>query len=127
MSLSLPIVPDTHPFARGLRLAGSELEAGRIAMDEGNDGRARVCARRAVGAFLQEAGRATGVDYGAHALANLRSIADHPSPPTPDAVRDAARRLLGGARSILAGEVYSSAPIADAIMIIRHVLETNDR
>lgn len=118
MSNNLTAVPPTHPCADALRLAAVEMEMGRTAVGVGNDGRARVCGRRAVGIFVQTIAPILTTDYGPHAMANLRAIASDSS--LPDEIRDAAGRLLGGARSIVQGEIYSIDPLADAASIINH-------
>ncbi len=114
---TLIIPPPGHPLNAACNLALAEIESGRTAIENGNDGRARVCGRRAVGAVVLALGRP---EYGTHALANLRGIAADTDLP-PD-VRQAAERLLGGARSIIAGQAYSTTPLADAIAIINHLI-----
>lgn len=104
-----------------LELAEIELTAARLAVTAGNEGRARVCARRAVGAFMQEIAPALSLDAGTNALANLRFLKENPALPVE--IRDAAGRLLGGARSILADEPYSADPVADAESIIRYYID----
>ncbi len=104
-----------------MALANEELTTGGSAAVIGNEGRARVCARRAVGAFLQRVAPALSLDYGTHAMANLRGVMHDAS--LPDEIRSAAERLLGGARSIGSGQLYSTAPLADAMLIIRHFLK----
>lgn len=113
-------ISPTHPYAQAVASANAELATGARAAAEGNQGKVRVCARRAVGIFLQTIGPAAGGDYGPHAMANLRGIHDDASLPV--SLRAAAERLLGGSRSILAGDVYSSDPIADAALIIEHFI-----
>lgn len=93
---------------------------GLRALADGNQGRARVCARRAVGAFVQNLAPLLPFDYGTHAMANLRALATNDA--LPDEIRDAAARLLGGARSIAASEVYSTDPLGDALRIIASFL-----
>ncbi len=90
---------------------------GAQAAAEGNQGRARVCARRAVGAFIQSIPDLP-VDYGTHAMANLRGISADEA--LPDEIRAAADRLLGGARSVLNGGIFSTDPLGDAVRIIDH-------
>lgn len=109
-------IPDSHPYAAALAAARAELDAGIAAEQESNDGRARVCGRRAVGAFLQAIAPSIGAEPGAHAMANLRWLAGNPD--LPAAVRDAAERLLGGARSIAGGGIHSANPVGDAALII---------
>ena len=63
-----------------------------------------------------------GLDAGNNALANLRFVKDDPALPAE--IRDAACRLLGGARSILLSEPYSIDPLADARAIIRFYVDS---
>lgn len=118
MNDTLMNVPPAHRYAEALRLAGKELSTGRAAAANGNEGQARVCGRRAVGVFVQGIASAAGIDYGSHAMANLREIQQDPD--LPDEIRDAAARLNGGARSIRAGEPYSADPLGDAACIINY-------
>ena len=111
--------PSSYDSARAQ--ADIELATARKATATGNEGRARVCSRRAVAAFIQEIAPALGLDPGTNALANLRFLKENPA--LPEAIRDAACRLLGGARSILAGEIYSTDPVADAETIIRFYID----
>jgi hypothetical protein len=118
MNGELPGVDPSSPMAEGLRLAEIEMATGRLAVTGGNEGRARVCARRAVGMFLQQIAGSLPVDYGTHAMANLRAVSGNEA--LPEEIRLAAERLLGGSRSILASEPYSTDPLADAAAIIRY-------
>lgn len=117
----LPDLPGGHPFSNAVAAARLELEAARRAALDGNDGKARVCSRRAVAAFMQGVAEHLPFDAGTHAPANLRAVMNHMALPQP--IRDAAERLNGGARSILAGEAYSADPVADALLVIHHFLE----
>lgn len=124
MHHELPIfVSPGHPLAGAVALANRELDGAMAAVHEGNDGRARVCARRAVGEFLRGLATVIGADVGPHALANLRYVQNDQS--LPPSIRAAAERLLGGARSILVGDVYSSDPVGDARLVIEHYLAAN--
>jgi hypothetical protein len=75
-----------------------------------------------VAAFLQEIAPGLGLDAGNNALANLRYVKDNAELPVD--IRDAACRLLGGARSILASEPYSIDPLADARTIIGYYVDS---
>ena len=111
-----------EPFAEGVRLAEEEMRGGATAAAEGNLGRARVCARRAVGAFLQTvAGELTG-DVGTNAMANLRWLDAEAGLPEPEHV--AAVRLAGGPRLAMAGGEISTDPLADAALIIEYFLRS---
>jgi hypothetical protein len=114
-------LPDSLNLPLALQLADAELAIAEQAVIVGNAGRARVCARRAVAAFIQEIAPSLGLDAGTNALANLRFLKDGTG--FPDDVRNAAERLLGGARSILADEPYSTDPLADARTIIRYYVD----
>jgi hypothetical protein len=111
-------VPPAHAYAPALSLAEGELATGRVATAAGNDGKARVCCRRAVGIFIQTITPNLPASYGSHAMANLRGIEADAS--LPDEIRSAAARLLGGARSIAANEPHSTDPLADAVRIINY-------
>ena len=117
-STELTAVPVAHPCAGALRLASGEMEMGRGAIARGNEGQGRVCGRRAVGIFIQTIAPILPIEYGPHAMANLRTIESNTS--LPHEIRAAAGRLLGGARSIARGESYSPDPLADAALIINH-------
>jgi hypothetical protein len=115
------LIPDaSHPYAGAIALASREFHMGEDAVAAGNAGRVRVCARRAVGTFIQEIAAIASLDYGTHAMANLRGIQEDEL--LPDEIRAAASRLLGGARSIACDNPYSTDPLADARLIIRHFL-----
>lgn len=116
----LPDLPGGHPFSSAVAAARLELETARRAVLDGNHGKVRVCSRRAVAAFLQGVARYLPFDAGAHAPANLRAIMAHEM--LPQSIRDAAERLSGGARNIVAGTAYSTDPIADALLVIHHFL-----
>src|SRR5687768_2903501 len=111
MERSGPItVGDDHAMRDAVALANDELQMGYAAAAEGNLGRARVCARRAVGTFLQSIAACLDGDVGTHAMANLRWLQECGAIPPEQ--REAAARLLIGARAELAGEVVSLDPLA---------------
>jgi hypothetical protein len=118
MNQLLMEVPPSHPAAEALRLAAEELTMGAAAIADGNEGRARVCGRRAVAVFVLARSAPAGTGYGTHALSILRGISSDPG--LPDEIRAAATRLLGGARSIAQGEPFSTHPLADAAQIINY-------
>ena len=113
-------VPPSHPAAEALGMAREELTTGQMAAGSGNEGRARVCGRRAVGVFILTLGttshRISG--YGPHALAILRGISSDIA--LPDEIRGAAARLLGGVRSIARGDAFSADPMGDAALVINY-------
>jgi len=95
-----------------------ELQTGLQAWQEGNAGKARVCARRAVAWLVQALPPPEAPPYGSHVGENLRRIANDPQ--LPDKVRQAAQRLQGGARAQLQGELWSLYPLHDAGIILCH-------
>lgn len=99
-----------------LEYAETELRDAVMAMQSGNMGRARVSARRGVGAFIQGIARLVEDDPGTHAMANLRWVELHSG--LPDEIRAAAARLLGGARTIAEGGMVSDDPVKDARTVI---------
>src|SRR4051812_29391742 len=104
-------IAQSHPMFDAVCLANRELETGRSAAAEGNLGRVRVCARRAVGAFLQSIAPTLNADVGTNAMANLRWLQS--SPGIRDEQRLAAERLAGGARTEKSGGIISADPLAD--------------
>ncbi|MBK8911600.1 MAG: hypothetical protein IPM61_09765 [Chlorobi bacterium] len=111
-----------NSLATAVARAETELSDAAAAMSIGNMGRARVSARRGVGAFLQTVAAALPTDPGPHAMANLRWVQLHPE--LPDEIRAAAARLLGGPRNIARGEQASDNPINDARMVIEYFQQT---
>jgi hypothetical protein len=111
-------LPPGHPHADAIERANIEIQGGVDAAAGGNLGRARVCARRAVGAYLQAIGSSLPGEVGANAMANLRYLQEAEHLP-PDQ-RQAAERLAGGARSQMAGGAISEDPLADAAVIINY-------
>ncbi|MCC7437565.1 MAG: hypothetical protein IT211_03620 [Armatimonadetes bacterium] len=102
--------------------AETELQDAVAAMQIGNTGRARVSARRAVGAFLQGVAGLLEADPGSHAMANLRWVESHPG--LPDEIRAAAARLLAGPRTLAEGGVASQDPVNDARTVIDGLQQT---
>ncbi len=99
----------------------TELELTRAAqaLTVENDGMARACSRRAVGAMV-EAWMTIEPDprYGGHTMSALRGlVADERS---PEKVQHAANRLLHGIRD-KDSEDFPNAPIEDAKTIIEYV------
>jgi hypothetical protein len=96
-----------------------ELAAGRSARAEGNDGKTRVCARRAAGralSWLLE--RAPRAGWGADAMRQLQASASEPAFPAE--VREAAARLSARITGNFAYPATAD-PLEDAGIIIRHV------
>ncbi len=102
------MIPSSDPY--------HSIRDARRALADGNDGRARVSSRMAVGIAAQMAAFRLGRDYGTDVMANLRGVRDDRS--LADEIRAAAERLLGGPRDIASGSPFSTDPIGDAEMII---------
>ena len=99
-----------------------ELAAAESARQECNDGKARVCARRAV-AHAAEAwiGRFSVPGWRGDAMAYLRKIQEDASFPLP--IRQAAERL-GTSVTRQHTAPFTTNPIADARLIIAHLSST---
>ncbi|HZV13143.1 MAG TPA: hypothetical protein VFA55_08000 [Candidatus Kapabacteria bacterium] len=99
--------------------AEAELARARQAEREGNNGMARVCARRAVGAMVEAwMVRESNPAYGTHTMSALRGlIGDERTPP---AVKEAAHRLQHGIRAV-GTEMFPHTPIEDAETIIAYL------
>ncbi|GEM_PF-550960 len=110
--------PEAQEYSELLGRIRWELLTGARAWQEGNAGRARTCARRAVAWLVQTLSHMGLASYGSHVGENLRRlVADE---TLPEAVRHAAERLQGGARAQLSGALYSLYPLHDAGIILRH-------
>lgn len=96
-----------------------ELGTARAALRSGNDGKARVCARRAVGQaltwFLSHHPLA---GWGADAIGQLRHLRDEPT--FPQDVRGAAARLTAKV-SERGTDQFTKDPIGDGELIICHI------
>ncbi len=103
----------------------AEFAAAEEARRKGNGGRARVCARRAVGqAVLRFLAARPDLQWGKDALRHIEHIRDEPS--FPPAVRDAASRLT---MKISGQFEYASGadPLADARLIISFLGSLGER
>lgn len=100
-------------------LIEQELAATEVAWKDGNEGKARVCARRAV-ALVTEAWLAGLPDplWRGDAMEHLRQIQQHASLPLP--VRQAAERLSTGVPRRHAAP-FTTNPLADAKIIIGYL------
>lgn len=96
-----------------------ELEAAQAAQQNGNDGKVRVCARRAV-ALATEAwlARLPLPRWHGDAMAHLRQIQQDASFPLP--IRQAAERLSTFVTRQHAAP-FTTDPVADARLIIAHL------
>ena len=99
-----------------------ELAAAQAAQQDGNHGKARVCARRAV-ARATEAwlARLPLPRWGGDAMAHLRQIQQDASFPLP--IRQAAERLSTSVTRQHAAPITKD-PVADARLIIAHLGNT---
>ncbi|MBM4422055.1 MAG: hypothetical protein FJ030_01520 [Chloroflexi bacterium] len=100
-----------------------ELDRAQRALAEGNDGMARVCARRAVGAAIREwaaqGSRPPEWANARNAVTQLRALAAADS--FPRSVRDSAARL---STTVDRDHKlpFTQSPLDDAALIIRHFL-----
>ena len=96
-----------------------EFATAREALKVGNDGKARVCARRAAGHaitwFLSKYPRQ---GWGTDALRQLQNLKDDPS--FPQDVREAAERLITKVSDQFRYP-FSTIPLEDAQIIITHI------
>ncbi len=94
----------------------NEISSARMALEKGNGGKARVCARRAVGeAFrLSEHSKELGRGLSANEILKLIAAADD----FPAGVKTAARRLAASVND----EEISLSPVEDALLIIQDLL-----
>jgi len=97
-----------------------EMATARVAIAESNEGKARVCARRAVVVAVQGSNKTDEVKQwnSTMALEHLLIRGNY-----PDEVASAAKRLQGGLRSKLEGKMYSQNPVEDAEIIIRYFVD----
>lgn len=100
-------------------LIEQELAAAEVAWKDGNEGKARVCARRAV-ALVTEAWLAGLPNplWRGDAMEHLRQIQQHALLPLP--VRQAAERLSTGVPRRHAAP-FTTDPLADARVIIAYL------
>lgn len=101
-----------------------ELERAVQALEENNDGMARVCARRAVGAAVRQWGARqpwppAWVAKGRGAVTQLRALAVDET--IPSKIREAAVRLSATVDRDHKLP-FNESPIDDALIIIRHLV-----
>lgn len=104
---------------RYLELIDKEFSDARTALKEGNEGRVRVCARRAAGqaiAWFLSAEPRTG--WGTDAMRQLERLRDEPE--FPPEVREAARRLTTKISEKFTYP-FATDPLADAGLIVAHL------
>ncbi len=97
----------------------SELEQARKAEAEGNDGKARVCARRAVGRAFMLSNYSAGFPPSFSATQSLKAVIELKD--LPEAVRGAATRLSTSVAEN-SGLSISMKPVEDAVIIIHQLL-----
>ncbi len=101
-------------------LIEQELAAAEVAWKDGNEGKARVCARRAV-ALATEAWltRLPDLLWRGDAMEHLRQIRQHGSLPLP--IRRQAAERLSAAVTRRHSAPFTTDPIGDARVIIAHL------
>lgn len=97
--------------------AERELSAGRLAEEQGNSGRARVCARRAVGAVLTELYRRRGTVAGNDVVRLLEQFLQEGE--VPEGVFKAGNRLCSRVRPDFTSP--SEHPLDDARAVIGYL------
>jgi HEPN domain-containing protein len=106
------------------RTVERELGLARAAADEGNHGKARTCARRAIGVALTELQRSQpGLIAGSDFIRQLRGVMEDER--FEREVRDAARRL----QERIAEDFSSPSkdPVGDAMIVLRDVIARMER
>ncbi len=101
-------------------LIEQELAAAEVAWKDGNEGKARVCARRAVALVTEAwlAGLPSDLLWRGDAMEHLRQIQRHASLPLP--VRQAAERLITAVPRRHTAS-FTTDPLADARVIIDYL------
>ena len=96
----------------------NEIKQAERALKEGNDGRARTCARRAAGIALKEYdSEQNHPDRKISSIDRLREISTNEN--LPDKIRKAAQRLITNVNNRLS-ENFTFHPIRDANIIIEY-------
>ncbi|MCL5266926.1 MAG: hypothetical protein M1469_02335 [Bacteroidetes bacterium] len=99
----------------------NELSAGQKALDDGNDGKARVCGRRAVGKAFARSRYSKGIAGTISSIESLKLISTVEELSAE--VRDAARRLSLSVADTSARPI-STEPIKDALVIVHALLRS---
>lgn len=101
-----------------------ELNRGRQAKEDGNEGKTRVCARRAAGVAIRlwKDKRGRDIKWGTSAMSQLKTMALDES--FPESVRQAAERLTS---QQLPDHTmpFDNDPLEDAVILIEHLLKEN--
>jgi len=109
----------THKKTDALAEITQELAKATEGLHNGNDGLARVCARRAVAIATQHWNEQRDLPaWQGDAMQQLRKIQEHTTFPLP--IREAARRLLTKVTE-QAHSPMTTDPIADARIILDHL------
>ena len=109
----------THKKTDALTEITQELAKATEGLHNGNDGLARVCARRAVAIATQHWNEQRDLPaWQGDAMQQLRKIQEHTTFPLP--IREAARRLLTKVTE-QAHSPMTTDPIADARIILDHL------
>lgn len=106
----------THP----IQSIEEELAEAELSLHSGNDGRARVQSRRAVGLAVTAWHASRGEFSRRPAIEHLRHIAQDAALPTP--VQKAAARLIKNVNDRLSAD-YTLHPVRDARIIITYFLQ----
>ena len=110
--------------AQYIEIIKKELAAARNSAREGNDGKARVCSRRAAGTAIEWYVTVyPGAVKGTDALSRLKYFAEDPVFP-PD-VREAAQKLLTRITDRFQYP-FSTDPVADAALITDYFIRIMD-
>lgn len=110
--------------AKHIESIKKELAAARAAAVEGNDGKTRVCARRAAGAALEWYATAyPGAVKGSDALSRLKYVSEEPTFPAD--VREAAQKLITRITDRFQYP-FSTDPVADAEIITGYFIRIMD-
>lgn len=106
--------------AHPLQNIEKELAEAELALHNGNDGRARVQSRRAVGMAVSAWHELRGESTRRPAIEHLRHIAQDEALPAP--VQKAAARLIKNVNDRLSAD-YTLHPVRDARTIISYFLQ----
>jgi hypothetical protein len=110
--------------AQYIEIINKELAGARAAAGEGNDGKTRVCARRAAGTAIEwYVTEYHGAVKGTDALSRLKYFAEDPTFPAE--VREAAQKLLTRVTDRFQYP-FSTDPIADASLITDYFIRIMD-
>lgn len=99
----------------------NELDHARLALTDGNDGKARACSRRAVGIILKQLEQKNKLNVRTlSAVDRLKEVAANET--FPENIRKAAQRMVTNVKDRLS-EDFTFHPIRDAEILIDHFLK----